>query len=82
MLSVNSPDEIPILAERYPQVEFVPTDRDAGPIAGRKTPLIDDLLLTLARQPQSIVGIINAISAWRSAGIGPRPSGALCRRAS
>ena len=60
VLSVNPRDEIPLLSARYPLVEFVPTDRDSGPIAGRKTPLIDDLLLTLAAQPQAIVGIINA----------------------
>jgi hypothetical protein len=60
VLSVNAREEIAILAERYPQVEFVPTDRHAGAVAGRPTPFIDDLLLTLEQQPQSIVGIINA----------------------
>jgi hypothetical protein len=60
VLSVNVRDEIPLLAQRHPDVEFVPTDRDAGAVAGRRTPLIDDLLQVLARQPQEIVGIINA----------------------
>jgi hypothetical protein len=60
VLSVNVRAEIPALAQRFPAVEFVPVDRDAASVAGRPTPLIDDLLLTLARQPQDIVGIINA----------------------
>jgi hypothetical protein len=60
VLSVNIREEIPLLAERFPQVEFVEAPRDARAIAGRPTPLIDDLLLVLARQPQKIVGIINA----------------------
>jgi hypothetical protein len=60
VLSVNIREEIPLLAERYPQIEFVEAPRDARIVAGRPTPLIDDLLLVLARQPQSIVGIINA----------------------
>ena len=60
VLSVNVRDEIAVLAERYPQVEFVATDRSAGAIAGRPTPLIDDLLLALDRQPQAVVGIVNA----------------------
>ena len=60
ILSVNLPAEIEVLAPRFPQVEFVVVDRDAGAIAGRPTPLIEDLLLTLERQPQSIVGIVNA----------------------
>ena len=60
VLSVNVPDEIPELAQRFPQVQFVPAERDARAIAGRPTPLIDDLLRVLARQPQSVVGIINA----------------------
>jgi hypothetical protein len=60
VFSVNAPDEIPLLAARYPLVEFVPTDRDSGAVAGRKTPLIDDLLLVLARQDRPIVGIVNA----------------------
>jgi hypothetical protein len=60
VLSVNVREEIEALAARYPQVEFVTAERDARSVAGRPNPLIDDLLLTLARQPQSIVGIINA----------------------
>jgi hypothetical protein len=60
VLSVNIHDEIPLLTARYPQVEFIEAPRHAGAVAGRPTPLIDDLLLVLARQPQSIVGIINA----------------------
>jgi hypothetical protein len=60
ILSVNIPAEIEILAARYPEIEFVPVERDAAVIAGRPTPLIEDLLLTLERQPQSIVGIVNA----------------------
>jgi hypothetical protein len=58
--SVNAPDEIPRLAARFPQVAFVPTDRDARVMLGRKTPMIDDLLLALARQDRPVVGIVNA----------------------
>src|ERR1700733_6230934 len=58
--SVNAPEEIPALAGRFPQVEFMPTDRDARAVAGRKMPFIDDLLLALARQDRLIVGIVNA----------------------
>ncbi|MEI9985283.1 MAG: hypothetical protein WDN69_20065 [Aliidongia sp.] len=58
--SVNVPEEIPALAGRFPQVEFIPTDRDARAVAGRKMPFIDDLLLALARQDRPIVGIVNA----------------------
>lgn len=60
ILSVNLPAEIEVLAQRYPEIEFVPVERDAGAIAGRPTPLIEDLLLTLERQQQSIVGMVNA----------------------
>jgi hypothetical protein len=60
VLSVNVADEIPVLVERYPQVEFVSVERDARAVAGRPTPLIDDLLRVLARQTQTIVGIVNA----------------------
>jgi hypothetical protein len=60
ILSVNVRAEIPALAQRFPAVEFVPVDRDAASVAGRPTPLIDDLLQVLERQPQDIVGIINA----------------------
>ncbi|MEA2756418.1 MAG: hypothetical protein QOJ54_2707 [Aliidongia sp.] len=60
VLSVNVRAEIPLLARRFPAVEFVPVDRDAAAVAGRPTPLIDDLLQVLAQQPQDIVGIINA----------------------
>jgi hypothetical protein len=60
ILSVNLPAEIELLAPRFPEIEFVPAERDAGAIAGRPTPMIEDLLLALERQPQSIVGIVNA----------------------
>jgi hypothetical protein len=60
VLSVNVREEIPRLAQLYPQVEFVEAARDASAVAGRPTPLIEDLLLVLQRQEQAIVGIINA----------------------
>jgi hypothetical protein len=40
VLSVNDGAEIADLAARYPQVEFVATDRNAGAWTGRKTPTL------------------------------------------
>lgn len=60
VLSVNAPDEIELLAPRYPDIEFVAAERDVSAISGRKMPLIEDLLQALSRQAQPILGIINA----------------------
>jgi hypothetical protein len=60
VVSCNFPDEILELAPQYPEVGFIPVNRDNGPILGRKTPLIADLLAALANQNEDIVGIINA----------------------
>lgn len=57
ILSANFADEIPILAERYPQVHFLPIER---PESGWKAPSIRDLLRALVDQEEDIVGIINA----------------------
>jgi tetratricopeptide (TPR) repeat protein len=60
ILSVNDRDEIPDLAGRYPEVEFVATDRNASAWSGRKNPYIADLLLALQNAPEPVLGIINA----------------------
>jgi len=57
ILSANFADEIPLLAQRYPQVHFLSIER---PKSGWKAPAIDDLLRALAAQEEDIVGIINA----------------------
>jgi tetratricopeptide (TPR) repeat protein len=60
ILSVNDRDEIPALASRYPEVAFVPIDRNASALSGRKNPFIADLLAALADVPAPALGIINS----------------------
>jgi hypothetical protein len=60
VISVNHVDEIPALAQRYPEVTFVPTARDAREWTGRKNPYIADLLLALADAKEPVLGIINS----------------------
>ena len=61
MLSINDPEEICRLAPEYPEVTFIPTNRNASKISGRKTPYIADLLGALANaSPENIVGIVNS----------------------
>jgi tetratricopeptide (TPR) repeat protein len=59
IVAFNSPDEIPPLAARYPEVEFVPASRTARPFFGRDTPLIADMLSALAGRTEPVLGIIN-----------------------
>jgi tetratricopeptide (TPR) repeat protein len=71
IISLNAPDEIPALALRYPEVEFIPTERNASAVFGRKTPFIADLLSALTRESAPTLGIINSdivfepAAAWR-----------------
>lgn len=44
ILSANPPDEIPSLQQTYPEIIFIPLERDARSLAGRPVPFIDDLL--------------------------------------
>lgn len=60
VISINTPQEISALASRYPDVEFVPAERDAEAVLRRKAPLISELLRALSSQARQIVGIINA----------------------
>jgi predicted Zn-dependent protease len=60
ILSINEGDEIPALAARYPEVEFVPASRNASSVFGRKLPFIADMLCVLARQTAPVLGIINS----------------------
>jgi hypothetical protein len=60
ILSVNDPDEIPALAARYPEVEFVPAARNASSVFGRKLPFLADMLSVLAGQTAPVLGIINS----------------------
>ena len=57
--ALNGSDEIPSLAERYPEVEFIPTKRTARPVFGRDTPFVADMLAALAERKESVLGIIN-----------------------
>jgi hypothetical protein len=71
IISLNAPDEIPALASRYPEVAFIPTERNASAVFGRKTPFIADLLSALAHESGDALGIINSdilfepAAAWR-----------------
>ena len=60
VMSVNHPDEIPDLAQAYPEVSFVPASGDASAVSGRRTPYIADLLGTLIEAPEPVTGIINS----------------------
>jgi hypothetical protein len=60
IISVNHREEIPALAQRFPAVQFVATDRDLHHLTGRRNPLIADLLLALAQRPEPVAGIINS----------------------
>src|SRR5262252_4853939 len=70
VLSINDRDEIPHLAPRYPDVQFVLTERNASAWTGRKNPYIADLLGALGDVAEPVIGIINsdlifeANSAW------------------
>src|SRR5215467_13995263 len=57
--ALNSSDEIPALAKRYSEVEFIPAKRTARPQFGRDTPFIADMLAVLAERKESVLGIIN-----------------------
>jgi len=60
IISINGPDEIPALAARHPEVEFVATERNAQPLFGRKTPFINDMLSALSRENAPVLGIVNS----------------------
>ena len=71
VIAFNGPDEIPPLAARYPEIEFVPATRNARAVFGRSTPFIADMLSALAQRPEPVLGIINCdlffepAPAWR-----------------
>jgi len=60
VLSVNHADEVAALAQRYPEVTFVPTARDAREWTGRKNPYIADLLAALKEASEPVLGLINS----------------------
>ena len=72
VLSINHPDEIADLAASYPDVSFIPTQRDASAMSGRRTPYIADLLRALIEAEGDVVGVINSdlvfepSAAWRA----------------
>lgn len=71
ILSVNHPEEIPDLAARYPEIDFIPTSRNAREWTGRNNPYIADMLTALTQVNEPVLGIINSdllfepSSAWR-----------------
>jgi hypothetical protein len=60
VFSVNHSEEIAVLASRYPEVQFVETDRDLSQLTGRRNPLLGDLLGVLATRMEDVAGIINS----------------------
>jgi len=60
VVSINHPDEIPDLAARFPDVEFIATERSARKWTGRDNPYIADLLQALTKAPEKVLGIVNA----------------------
>ncbi|MGH8508566.1 MAG: tetratricopeptide repeat protein, partial [Gammaproteobacteria bacterium] len=71
VLSINHPDEIGGLAASHPDISFIPTERDASAISGRRMPYIADLLRALIERDGAVAGIINSdlvfepSAAWR-----------------
>ncbi len=72
VLAMNGCDEIPALAARYPEIEFVTAPRNAREVFGRNTPFIADMMAVLASQPEPVLGIINSdllfepVPQWRT----------------
>lgn len=60
VISCNSKDEITMLQDDFPQVEFVEVYRDARKIMGKPCPYIFDMLQILKERSLSIGGIINS----------------------
>jgi tetratricopeptide (TPR) repeat protein len=60
IISVNHREEISALAQRFPAVQFIATERDLQHLTGRRNPYIADLLLALADRPEPVAGIINS----------------------
>ena len=57
IISLNFPDEIPALAQRYPEIDFISATTRAP---NKKVPLLAEMIDTLVQQPEETVGIINA----------------------
>jgi hypothetical protein len=60
ILSLNFSDEIGGLTAQYSKVQFIEVSQHRDSMFGRKTPMLSDLITTLADQSEEIVGIINA----------------------
>jgi hypothetical protein len=77
IISLNAPDEIPALAARFPEVEFLPAERNANMVFGRKTPFIADILSALHRESGTVLGVINSDSTNFTYGLARIPSETL-----
>jgi tetratricopeptide (TPR) repeat protein len=60
VVSVNSPDEIAVVKEHFPDVEFVVATRDARQEFGKPYVYFDDLLERLGEHGAAVCGIINS----------------------
>jgi hypothetical protein len=60
VLGVNAAGEIPALAARHPEAEFVAAPHDAMSVYGRPVPTIPAMLAALAQTGAPIVGVINS----------------------
>jgi hypothetical protein len=60
VMSVNAREELPDLAARFPEVQFIATDRSASAWTGRNNPYVADLLSALLSAPEPALGIINS----------------------
>lgn len=60
MLGINAADDIPPLAARHPEVEFVATTRDGRRSFGHSVPFITDILTILGGTGAPVIGILNS----------------------
>ncbi|HEY2901935.1 MAG TPA: glycosyltransferase [Polyangia bacterium] len=60
VLSINSADEITLLAPQFPSVRFWPAARDARAMAGKPLVSLDDVLAGLRAANRSLSAIVNS----------------------
>jgi glycosyltransferase involved in cell wall biosynthesis len=57
---LNVPSEIEQAGSLYPQVQFIPVDRDASILTGKSLVYLDDVLAALADSSAAVCGIVNS----------------------
>jgi hypothetical protein len=60
VLSVNTPNEIKVLKEIFPEVLFIPASRNAREDLGKPLIYLDDVLHALKKSGSKVCGIINS----------------------